>query len=302
MSTWQSQHCAFHGSETHTLRSPKKIIKILEVNQNFLLDGSDIYDCCFLLSFLPCSSPDLLSAGTHVSTMSFKYALLKYITHPENHQVLFYDDNVTIIQDAFPKSYRHYLVLPRDLGLTLKHPLDAFKNPDIYDEISFYVEKAKEMLVESIMESKLIPDLDYERKKFKNQFVKAGIHSIPSMSNLHIHVISQDFNLARMKNKKHYNSFTTDFFVEFEKLDPGDGESKRQDYLEPLDSESDWEIDNLQRETKNSTNPERDSKVLQGFIKDTPLKCVYCQKLFGNKFSLLKAHLSEEFGRRFTST
>lgn len=235
--------------------------------------------------------------------MSFKYALLKYITHPQNHQVLFYDDNATIIQDAFPKSYRHYLVLPRDLGLTVKHPLDAFKNPNTYDEVSFYVEKAKQMLVESAVESKLIPDLEFDRKKFKNLFVKAGVHSIPSMSNLHIHVISQDFNLARMKNKKHYNSFATDFFVEFEKLDPGDGDSKRQDYLDPLDSESDWEIDDLQMDKeRKSTKLERDIKVLEGYIKDTPLKCVYCQKLFGNKFSLLKAHLTEEFGRRFLST
>ena len=34
----------------------------------------------------------------------------------------------------------------------------------------------------------------------------------PSMRQLHMHIISQDFNSPSMKNKKHWNSFTTTFF------------------------------------------------------------------------------------------
>ena len=34
----------------------------------------------------------------------------------------------------------------------------------------------------------------------------------PSMRQLHLHVISQDFNSKHLKNKKHWNSFNTDFF------------------------------------------------------------------------------------------
>lgn len=33
------------------------------------------------------------------------------------------------------------------------------------------------------------------------------------MSQLHLHVISDDFNSERLKNKKHWNSFTTEFFI-----------------------------------------------------------------------------------------
>ncbi|CAB4284802.1 unnamed protein product [Prunus armeniaca] len=32
------------------------------------------------------------------------------------------------------------------------------------------------------------------------------------MRQLHLHVISQDFNSTHLKNKKHWNSFNTDFF------------------------------------------------------------------------------------------
>uniref|UniRef100_A0A0A9ED09 Aprataxin, putative n=1 Tax=Arundo donax TaxID=35708 RepID=A0A0A9ED09_ARUDO len=32
------------------------------------------------------------------------------------------------------------------------------------------------------------------------------------MRQLHLHVISQDFNSVSLKNKKHWNSFTTTFF------------------------------------------------------------------------------------------
>lgn len=33
-------------------------------------------------------------------------------------------------------------------------------------------------------------------------------------SHVHLHVISQDFDSPCLKNKKHWNSFTTDYFIE----------------------------------------------------------------------------------------
>lgn len=33
-------------------------------------------------------------------------------------------------------------------------------------------------------------------------------------SHVHLHVISQDFDSPCLKNKKHWNSFTTDYFME----------------------------------------------------------------------------------------
>lgn len=40
-----------------------------------------------------------------------------------------------------------------------------------------------------------------------------GYHSQPSMAHLHLHVISKDFSSEFLKTKKHFNSFTTKFFI-----------------------------------------------------------------------------------------
>ncbi|KAM7265451.1 hypothetical protein ACFE04_003134 [Oxalis oulophora] len=53
-------------------------------------------------------------------------------------------------------------------------------------------------------------------EKFLNKdpslIFRLGYHSESSMRQLHLHVISQDFNSKNLKNKKHWNSFNTDFF------------------------------------------------------------------------------------------
>ncbi|KAK1421712.1 hypothetical protein QVD17_24264 [Tagetes erecta] len=41
---------------------------------------------------------------------------------------------------------------------------------------------------------------------------RLGYHSAPSMRQLHLHVISQDFDSKHLKNKKHWNSFNSPFF------------------------------------------------------------------------------------------
>lgn len=43
-----------------------------------------------------------------------------------------------------------------------------------------------------------------------------------SYSQVHLHVISQDFDSPSLKNKKHWNSFTTDYFMDSQ------GENKLQ--------------------------------------------------------------------------
>ena len=43
--------------------------------------------------------------------------------------------------------------------------------------------------------------------------LRAGFHAAPSMPQLHLHLLSLDFASEALKNKKHYNSFATDFFV-----------------------------------------------------------------------------------------
>lgn len=44
---------------------------------------------------------------------------------------------------------------------------------------------------------------------------RCGFHAAPSLRQLHMHVVSQDFDSPQLKNKKHWNSFThPDFFLD----------------------------------------------------------------------------------------
>jgi len=40
-----------------------------------------------------------------------------------------------------------------------------------------------------------------------------GFHSLPSMAQLHLHILTDDFNSEWLKTKKHWNSFTSPFFL-----------------------------------------------------------------------------------------
>ena len=150
--------------------------------------------------------------------MSFRDAFQKYIDHPERHDiVLFHDQNVIIIKDMFPKSTRHLLVIPRNRQVTKTHPLDAFctdypefTGHELYNMVLGYVEKAKDLIIDELFRYSNVNDKS-QLLEFRNTFIKAGVHSIPSLNNLHVHVITQDFHSPRMRNKKHYNSFTTKF-------------------------------------------------------------------------------------------
>lgn len=52
----------------------------------------------------------------------------------------------------------------------------------------------------------------------KKMKFRMGYHAIPSMKQLHMHLISQDFDSDALKNKKHWNSFTSRFFVDSKRL------------------------------------------------------------------------------------
>ncbi|CAB4435588.1 unnamed protein product [Rhizophagus irregularis] len=60
-----------------------------------------------------------------------------------------------------------------------------------------------------------------EKMKQENPklFFRMGFHAVPSLRQLHMHVISQDFISPSLKNKKHWNSFTTEFFIDVEEIE-----------------------------------------------------------------------------------
>ena len=48
--------------------------------------------------------------------------------------------------------------------------------------------------------------------------MRLGFHAVQSMTPLHIHIISTDFKSDCLKNKKHWNSFNSEYFIHLEKL------------------------------------------------------------------------------------
>ncbi|KAJ6819416.1 putative receptor-like protein kinase [Iris pallida] len=124
-------------------------------------------------------------------------ALHQIAMHPEKHKdaVIEVSDDLVILNDLYPKAKKHILVLSRFPGLD-----------SLADVRREHLPQLKEMHAVGL---KWI-------EKFQNDdaslIFRLGYHSVPSMRQLHLHVISQDFESAHLKNKKHWNSFTTYFF------------------------------------------------------------------------------------------
>lgn len=201
--------------------------------------------------------------------MSWSNALQPYITNPAKyhpHTVIYYDENVSIIHDSFPKSAFHLLCLPRDKRLTKQNPTIAVTDA-VKDKLQYAIDWCVQYIADQFNKKY---DYVYGQEGTSTNikdFIQIGVHSVPSMNNLHIHVITKDFNSVRLKNKKHYNSFNTPFFIQWENL--------------PLKQIPDKKV------------------TEQKYVKDQDLVCCYCGENFGNKFSQLKKHIGDEFSCHF---
>ncbi|XP_073716717.1 aprataxin isoform X2 [Misgurnus anguillicaudatus] len=105
------------------------------------------------------------------------------------------DDRVVVIKDKYPKARYHWLVLPWDSISSLK----VLRSE--HCDLLKHMQKVGEKMVQQ--------SPDAQKLRFR-----LGYHAIPSMSHVHLHVISQDFDSPCLKNKKHWNSFTTEYFIE----------------------------------------------------------------------------------------
>lgn len=159
--------------------------------------------------------------------MSFKYALVPYIRAPEKHpsMVLYYDENVSIIKDAFPKGKVHLLILPRNEETSKKRSQEAFKDEKTRKLLEGYVNQGVELAHKAFNKTWKRIDGD-EQKKMK---IIVCCHSVPSLNNLHIHVLTTDMCGKNMKNKKHYNSFTTEFAIKFDEFPLKEDDYRLQD-------------------------------------------------------------------------
>lgn len=159
------------------------------------------------------------------------------------------DDLTVTIKDAYPKARHHYLVLPKENIPTLKS-----------------LNSAHLSLLEKMLQNGKTLTEDIKSKEPSLRF-RCGYHASPSMARLHMHVISQDFDSPCLKNKKHWNTFTTDFFIDAEQV------------IEILRDKGKIELD-----VKGVYEP----------LLKLPLKCHVCKKEITN-MPKLKDHLRQHF-------
>ncbi|EOA20080.1 hypothetical protein CARUB_v10000351mg [Capsella rubella] len=145
------------------------------------------------------SLEDTRDCGQKVSKgwSTWALALHSIAMHPERHEnvVLEYSDNIVVINDQYPKARKHMLVLAR------QENLDGLED----------VRKENLQLLQE-MHKVGLKWVDRFQNEDASLIFRLGYHSVPSMRQLHLHVISQDFESDSLKNKKHWNSFTSSFF------------------------------------------------------------------------------------------
>lgn len=205
-----------------------------------------------------------------------------YIKEPESYPpsvVVYHNEDFVAIYDRYPKSSLHLLLLPRDPSKFYQHPFDAFEDLEFLQKVREEVKKLRALAARELqrrygkfslqdkarrdaMEQDPPPEVlplgrDWEKE------IMAGIHAHPSMNHLHIHVMSVDRHSECLKHRKHYNSFSTPFFVGLEDF--------------PLAP------DDVRR------HPGR-----QGYL-NSDFRCWRCSQNFKNKFQQLKQHLAQEF-------
>ncbi|KAJ5636450.1 Aprataxin-like protein [Penicillium longicatenatum] len=205
-----------------------------------------------------------------------------YIAKPETYPsnvVINYNEEFVAIYDMFPKSSLHLLLLPRNPTKTRLHPFEAFEDAEFLTKVRTEVYKlrtlaaaelrrkyGKDSAQEKARQAALIAEPAPEELPAGRDWEKeimCGVHAVPSMNHLHVHVIAVDRHSERLKHRKHYNSFATPFFVPIEDFPLAEDDVRR--------------------------HPGSEGYLKRDFV------CWRCGEGFGNKFTQLKEHLEREF-------
>ncbi|KAI0540051.1 HIT domain-containing protein [Xylaria digitata] len=196
-------------------------------------------------------------------------------------RVIYHNESFVAINDLYPKSSVHTLLLPRSPQNRL-HPFDAFEDAKFLAEVREETARLKHLVAKELQrrygrfsaqdklrESILNGDIEWEDgeplplgRDWEEELL-VGVHAHPSMNDLHVHVLSRDMVSQNMRNRKHYLSFNTPFLIDVADF--------------PLAAD----------------DPRR--KPGRGGVFERDLQCWRCGKNFGNQFKKLKAHLDEEF-------
>jgi aprataxin len=209
-----------------------------------------------------------------------------YLSDPTSPRIIHQTPFAVCINDKFPKATVHTLLLPRSASHNLLHPFDALDDADFLAELRREVDVlrglaarelqrvlGRESRSEAARQAVLDGDVDADEEEGGggklpagrdwSKEIIAGVHAVPSMSHLHVHVLSRDMHSDALKHRKHYNSFATPFLVSLDDFPLGDDDPRRRT---------------------------REEAYLRW-----DLRCWRCGRNFANRFKELKAHLETEF-------
>lgn len=153
------------------------------------------------------------------------------------------------VYDGYPKARVHLLLLPKPAFLAVNAVTDLRR--EHLERLrglwgfcfSFTFRRKWEGLISCLVPASLIPStrppghttthsrlavLHAEARRIRDKLqgdlagsgrapssqLRLGYHALPSLHPLHCHLISQDFDAPALKTKKHWNSFTTAFFLD----------------------------------------------------------------------------------------
>jgi aprataxin len=177
-----------------------------------------------------------------------KNMLNQYIINPGNHDddILLVTEDVVIIFDKYPKAKFHLLIIPKtefwdinqiaearpkDTEKLLKmHKLGKKVFSIIVNKLSMItcnndlkLKSNKELFAKEFIDSfdskNLTAAVDDFASDLSPTQLKLGYHSVPSLHPLHLHLMSNDLESPCLKTKRHWNSFTTSFFIDSSKVE-----------------------------------------------------------------------------------
>lgn len=178
--------------------------------------------------------------------------------------VLYRDEACVLVNDAYPKSTVHALILPLDPSLQSLNDLNGSlctsssssfprgrgegrgtreeetssiapfsstsESPSSSSSSSCTTSEQSQWTVRPQNHIQLLEHMcrvadsyvqflqKVEPTKYANRRFITGFHSLPSLPQLHMHLISMDLESPCLKHKKHYNSFSTYFFLTSDRI------------------------------------------------------------------------------------
>lgn len=196
-------------------------------------------------------------------------------------RVIYHNNAFVAVHDLFPKASIHALLLPRSSEHNLLHPFEAFEDPDFLALVQKETLKLKSLVAKELQRTfGRESNADARREAVLNgeeevgddvlppgrgwgAEVITGVHAVPSMNHLHVHVLSRDMHSPCLKHRKHYNSFNTPFLIDVADFPLARDDPRR--------------------------HPGREEYLKRDFV------CWRCGKAFKNHFQQLKEHLDVEF-------